>query len=387
MEKEAAKALADRSILGILSYPAALLAAVSLVPGTTLSLRVVVPCGLLVLVLACARLMVSLSFKRLYASDSSNWRRNFRAGVYGSAVIWMAFALQQMSASGAAWPTWAMLLINFGLAAGASTSLSPDPPLFQRYVVFLLGSPIAWGLLRKERYGVVAAVMSVVYLAFILVQTRYNSRVFRQGSFDAHALREASRRREALVNSIDGIVWEANPRREFTFVSERAETILGYPVARWFADPSFWRDHIHPDDLDRAAAYSSREIAAGRDYTMEYRMLAPGGDAVWLRDIVSVGREGPDIGALRGVMVDVTAQKGAEEASRETEKRFRTLFEHAPAGMAKVSPAGSLLEANVALCQILGYSEQELLTKDWRELTHPEDLERSRQVRKQLRQG
>src|SRR6266404_3136864 len=52
---------------------------------------------------------------------------------------------------------------------------------------------------------------------------------------------------ERLVNSVDGIVWEANlPSLRFTFVSEQAERILGYPARCWLEDSSFWQDHIHP---------------------------------------------------------------------------------------------------------------------------------------------
>ncbi|MCU1340323.1 MAG: signal transduction histidine kinase, partial [Bryobacterales bacterium] len=53
----------------------------------------------------------------------------------------------------------------------------------------------------------------------------------------------------ALVNSIDGIVWEGDARTgEFSFVSEQAERLLGYPVERWLREPDFWVSHIHPDD-------------------------------------------------------------------------------------------------------------------------------------------
>jgi PAS domain-containing protein len=57
-----------------------------------------------------------------------------------------------------------------------------------------------------------------------------------------------------LVNSVEGIVWEADTATfSFSFVSEQAERILGYLVEQWIREPTFWRDHLHPEDRDWAA--------------------------------------------------------------------------------------------------------------------------------------
>jgi len=58
-----------------------------------------------------------------------------------------------------------------------------------------------------------------------------------------------------LVNSVEGIVWEDDTATfSFSFVSEQAERILGYLVEQWTREPIFWRDHLHPEDRDWAAA-------------------------------------------------------------------------------------------------------------------------------------
>jgi diguanylate cyclase (GGDEF)-like protein/PAS domain S-box-containing protein len=61
-------------------------------------------------------------------------------------------------------------------------------------------------------------------------------------------------------------------------------------------------------------------------------------------------------------------------AQAETEKRFHRAFDHAPIGMALASPEGRWLQVNHSLCEIVGYSEAELLERDYQALTHPEDL-------------
>ena len=87
---------------------------------------------------------------------------------------------------------------------------------------------------------------------------------------------------------VDAIVTEVEiATRRVLFVNGRVETLLGYPVEQWLADPSFWRSRIHPDDCERVFAMSEQEIAAGRDWAYEYRMRAADGRVVWVRDSVT----------------------------------------------------------------------------------------------------
>ena len=76
-----------------------------------------------------------------------------------------------------------------------------------------------------------------------------------------------------------------------------------------------------------------------------------------------------------GVIRDVTERKRAESALRESEQRFRGSFERAATGMALVGTDGRFLRVNRSLCEILGYTERELLGKTFQETTHPDDLE------------
>ncbi len=88
--------------------------------------------------------------------------------------------------------------------------------------------------------------------------------------------------------------------------------------------------------------------------------------------------EGPR--RLLAVVRDVTERYRSEEAERESETRFRTLFEQAQAGMAFTDLNGRLTSTNEAFRQLLGYTEDELLGVSVLELTHPEDLRRSEEA-------
>lgn len=140
------------------------------------------------------------------------------------------------------------------------------------------------------------------------------------------ALRRSQEHLTALVQSVDGIVWEADPATfQFTFVSPRAERLLGYPSAQWTNDPAFWVEHIHPDDREHAVEYCRRCTVEGRGHEFEYRMLARDGRTVWLRDIVTVIMERSRAAVLRGIMVDITDQKEAEHRIRRLNRTYAVL--------------------------------------------------------------
>jgi PAS domain S-box-containing protein len=120
-----------------------------------------------------------------------------------------------------------------------------------------------------------------------------------------------------LVNSIEGIVWEADAETfTFSFVSDQAERILGYQIASWL-EPGFWRNHLHAEDCDCALNCWRQAADEKRRQDFEYRMIASDGRAVWMRDLVTVVVENGRATHLRGVMVDVTRRKRDEEAIRE----------------------------------------------------------------------
>src|SRR6266566_7734702 len=122
-----------------------------------------------------------------------------------------------------------------------------------------------------------------------------------------------------LVESVRAIFWRSDPKTfQFHFVSPEAEALLGYPVAQWTAQPTFWVDHVHPEDREWAAAFCAREIAAQRSHEFEYRMVAADGRLVWLRDVVHLVLENGHPTELFGIMLDITPRKRAERIQQAT---------------------------------------------------------------------
>src|SRR6266851_7358466 len=169
------------------------------------------------------------------------------------------------------------------------------------------------------RYGVAVASVALAVVAALMATVsaaRRKAEDALKSTRDGleERVRERTVRFRDLVNSVDGIVWEADAATiQFSFVSSQAERILGYPVERWLSEPTFWKDHLHPDDREWAVPVCERAIGEKRDYDFEYRMIAADGSLVWLRNLMTVILEGDCPTRLRGVMVDITDRKQAEQ--------------------------------------------------------------------------
>jgi phosphoserine phosphatase RsbU/P len=93
------------------------------------------------------------------------------------------------------------------------------------------------------------------------------------------------------------------------------------------------------------------------------------------------------VGGLVGIIMDITNLKQAEEALRESEARFRAIFEYAPVGIGMADPTGRFLQSNQALLALLGYSADEFKGVSFQEMTHPEDLPRCQRQLEDLLTG
>ncbi len=200
---------------------------------------------------------------------------------------------------------------------------------------------------------------------------------------------ESRRLYEALVQSIDGIVCEMEGETfRITFVSRRAEEILGYPVERWLTEPDFWLNHLHPDDRARTVEAKAEAVARREGRRLDYRMIAADGRVVWLRDIltVTVRRDGRTL--LRGVKVDITELKRVEDALRESEERFRRAFISNPVPNSILSlPDGRFLNVNDAFVRTFGYAPEEAVGKTSVELGLWPDPREQAEVGRMAREG
>lgn len=129
----------------------------------------------------------------------------------------------------------------------------------------------------------------------------------------AQACQESEEKYRLLAESTEAILWEYDIVTDrWTYVAPQVERILGYRPEEW-TNLQFWEDHLHEDDRAWATRCCAECTARGEAHQFEYRFIAKDGDAVWLRDVVSVEMEDGRPVRLRGFMQDISMRKQAEE--------------------------------------------------------------------------
>ena len=191
------------------------------------------------------------------------------------------------------------------------------------------------------------------------------------------AQRESEQRFRALFHSQfqfigllspAGVVLEAN-RAALASAGVTEAAVVG----KLFWDTPWWtHDPGQQGRLQEAIAAA----AAGQQVRFEASHFREDGTVVWVDFSLTPFRD--DTGAVALLIPegrDISDRKRAEEALGEKEELFRSAFDHAPIGMALVAPDGKWLQVNRSLCELVGYTDQELLTIDFQTITHPDDLD------------
>lgn len=196
-------------------------------------------------------------------------------------------------------------------------------------------------------------------------------------------LRASEQEYAELVNNIDGIVWEADVATlRMTFVSHQAKRILGYAPTDWTSDPTFWQDHIHPEDRETAMGYCAARTIRGEDHSFEYRMLAADGREVWLADFVTVVMDQGKPVTLRGVMVDITRRKSLEQEQARAFSLLQTTIESSEDGLLVVDRNGKICVHNQRFVELWrlpaalmqSQDDQKLLKFALRQLNEPDEF-------------
>lgn len=195
-------------------------------------------------------------------------------------------------------------------------------------------------------------------------------------------LMEVRQRFLRLLETIDGVVWEAELGVGNTFLSPQVERLFGYTVEEWRADPSFWRTHVHPDDLPAALAIDDAAYNATHSYAyeMNYRLIAKCGKVVWVRDLCRVIVDDSQPNRMIGLMIDVSQQKSTELELLQSDNRYSLATRGSNDGIWDWNLQTDVLHVSQRFREIVGLDDTGNLHDDgWhflQQLIDPDDHER-----------
>ena len=157
------------------------------------------------------------------------------------------------------------------------------------------------------------------------------------------------------------LIW--NPMAEHVFGWSEAE-VLGR------------KNPIVPEEKQEEYDRLRRKVQEGAPYSSkELIRQRKDGSLIHLNaSSATLHNDDGDVIALLGIFEDITERKKTEETLRENERRFRGAFENAAVGASMVDLTGRFTKVNRFLCEMLGYSKEELLSKTFSDITHPDDV-------------
>ncbi len=208
-----------------------------------------------------------------------------------------------------------------GLATGALIqNLSVWPIVWSYCTALMLPLILRFYQAESEASNYIALLLAFFLIAMMGFSRRLSS------MFDAHVLlqfeqearAESEHRQQTqfkrLIESTRAVLWEANPEDfRFTYISPEVEQLLGYSAEEWLRSPTFWADHLHPDDRQWAVSYCMEKTRALEEHSFDYRMIAADDRVVWVRDVVNVVIEHGRAVKVGGVMIDITELKETTE--------------------------------------------------------------------------
>jgi PAS domain S-box-containing protein len=229
--------------------------------------------------------------------------------------------------------------------------------------------------------------MTILVLASV-ADERQRSRVQVASLLAAEAaLRSSEERMRLAIKATNDAIWDIDLKTGIVSWNETYSTHYGRPdtADSW----QFWVDRIHPEDRTRVVNGFQAAIASGASsWCAEYRFRRVDGEWAYIYDRAYIARDASGKAwRVIGAMQDLTEQNKAAAALRESEERFRRVFEEGPLGLALVARDYRFEKVNSALCRMVDYDEAELVRLSFVDITHADDLRTDLELAEQLFKG
>jgi PAS domain S-box-containing protein len=183
-----------------------------------------------------------------------------------------------------------------------------------------------------------------------------------------------------LLANLPGMAYvaSAEPTRQLSYVSDRVLDLTGRTAEAFTSSSTRWIEIVHPEDVEAVEREVESALREPRGFSLIYRIVHASGALRWVLDRGElVDDERGEHVAFAGFVSDVTELRQEHERLRESEARFRLSFDKAAIGLAQgdMENDGRLLRANDWLCEMTGYTHEELHARKLQDITHPDDVE------------
>jgi PAS domain S-box-containing protein len=212
----------------------------------------------------------------------------------------------------------------------------------------------------------------------------------RTGEREQHKTAEQLERERARLIEAQAVAkvgsWETGLPTLDIIWSEQTHRIFETDPSNFHPSRPGFLELVHPEDRAKVNAAFAASLEKGAPSTVEYRIVMADGRVKVLEGRWKVFQDGEGRPArLVGTCQDITEHKGTEEALRQSELHFRTVFQRSPLGIALVEArSGRFLQCNPKYCEIVGREEQELLQLDISSITHGDDIALGNEYQRQL---
>ncbi|MGC9307218.1 MAG: PAS domain S-box protein, partial [Thermoplasmatota archaeon] len=197
---------------------------------------------------------------------------------------------------------------------------------------------------------------------------------------DVTERQQAEERYRRLIEASPELIAEADEEGRFVTVNPAMARALGYRLEELVGRPA---SEVLPEDIFQQRMAALRE-AIKHDTIVE--MTDERGGRLYQNIVIPL--EVPGGGHhVQLIARDITQRKKTEQALRESEEKFRSIFTHAPIGIALVDVEGRAVISNPAFQDMLGYSEQELASMRFPEFTHPDDVDKDLEMYWEVQEG
>ncbi|WP_017811441.1 PAS domain-containing hybrid sensor histidine kinase/response regulator [Paenibacillus shenyangensis] len=167
----------------------------------------------------------------------------------------------------------------------------------------------------------------------------------------------------------------ADSSATYLYASPACKTILGYEPEDMIGNSAY--DFFHPDDIHVVIRYLEQILHTERSYTVSYRIRAKEGHYVWIESTgrYSYNEQTGEIEEIIAVSRDITDRKKSERRLKESEQRYKSLFEYNPASVYSFDLEGNYTSSNENLALLLDYPLEQIMEMSFHNIIVPEKVE------------